>query len=135
MLLPHRTPDLTEEGDDNSGSIVLDADDCGTRSPHPLGDDFDVPVPTMGVAQRHAHAGIAKQTGDHRHRRPVHHSVAGMGMSQVVKPTVFDVGFTTDPIPEPDVMVARRWKHERAFGPGLFFQDIRGLIKGQSISV
>ncbi|MCY4559457.1 MAG: hypothetical protein OXF79_24420 [Chloroflexi bacterium] len=53
------------EGDDNVDSIVLQTNDGCDGLSDPLGDGFDVPVPEMSVAQRHADVGMTEQVGDH----------------------------------------------------------------------
>ena len=64
----------------------------GDRLPDPFGGPLDVPVTEMGVAQRHAGAGMTEQAGDHRHRHPVHHRVAGVGVAKVMNSHVLQLG-------------------------------------------
>ena len=70
--------------------------DCPTLSAACL----DLAIPQMGVAQRRAHIGMAKQAGDHRHRHAVHHRVTGMGMAEIVKANVLDARLAPGAIPE-----------------------------------
>ena len=88
--------------------------------PDPLGRLLDFPVPEMGVAQRRADIGMAKQAGDHRHRHAIHHCVAGMGMPEIVKANVLDASLAPGAAPEREVSAAgpggisRGRKDERA---------------------
>ena len=65
-----------------------------------LGRGLDFLVPEVSVAQCHADIGMAEQTRDDRHRHAVHHRVARMGMAEVVKADILDVGLAADPMPE-----------------------------------
>ena len=110
-----------------------DFHDCGDGLSDPLGRGLDVAIPEMGVAQGHAHVGVAEKPGDHGNRHAVHHRVAGMRMTEVVEADVLDAGFPPDTVPEPEVGAARpcgverRRKDERAAVPRLAFEDAPGL--------
>ena len=60
----------------------------------------------MGVAQCRPHIGMTEQPGDDRHRHTVHHCVAGMRVSEVVKANVLNAGFPPGAIPERKVAAA-----------------------------
>ena len=44
--------------------------------------------------------GICEGTRDDRHRHAVHHRMARMGMAEVVKADILDVGLAANPMPE-----------------------------------
>lgn len=46
----------------------------------------------MSVLQRHAYVGMTEQAGDDGHGDAVHHRVDGVGMSEIAKTDVLDVG-------------------------------------------
>ena len=75
---------------------------------------------------------MAEQAGDHRHRHAVHHRVAGMGVSEVVKANVLNAGFPPGAIPERKVAAAglggisRRWKDEGASAARPAFENTPG---------
>ena len=61
----------------------LQARDLSDGAPDPLGRLLDFPVSQMDVAQGGADIRMAQQPRDHRHRHPVHHRMAGVGVAEV----------------------------------------------------
>ena len=111
---------------------ILGAQEGCDGLPDPLGRLLDFPVPEMGVAQRRADIGMAKQAGDHRHRHAVHHCVAGMGMPEIVKANTLDASLAPGAIPEREVAaagpggIARRGKYEGACAARSAFENAPG---------
>ena len=111
---------------------ILGAQEGCDGLPDPLGRLLDFPVPEMGVSQRRADIGMAKQAGDHRHRHAVHHCVAGMGMPEIVKANTLDASLAPDTIPERKVAaaglggIARRRKYEGASAARSAFENTAG---------
>ena len=66
----------------------LQAHDSADGSPDPFGGIFYFPLAEMGVAQRHAHIGMAKHARDDRYGDAVHDRVARMRVAQIVKARV-----------------------------------------------
>ena len=100
--------------------------------PDPLGRLLDFPVAEMGVAQRRADIGMAKQAGDHWHRHAVYHCVAGMRVPEVVKANVLDASLAPGAIPERKVAaagpggIARGGKYEGASAARSAFENAPG---------
>ena len=132
LVQGHRLAPVGCEHPTHRRTHILGAQEGCDGLPDPLGRLLDFPVPEMGVAQRRADIGMAKQAGDHRHRHAVHHRVAGMGMPEIVKANTLDASLAPGAIPERKVAaagpggIARRWKDEGAFAARSAFENAPG---------
>ena len=101
--------------------------------PDPLCCGLDFPVCEMGVAQRRADIGMTEQARDHRHRHPVHHRMAGVGVPKVVKTNILDARLLSGAVPKGKVAAAGPGgisggrKDKGAFAARPAFKDMPGL--------
>ena len=86
------------------------------RSTDPFCGSLDSPIVEMGVAQRHADVGVTEHPRDDWHRNAVHHRVARMGMTEVVKADILDTGLAANPVPQREIVAVRPTRIARRRG-------------------